>query len=173
MSSRPHAGRLLAKASAAQRAAEPHTLAFRGAGSLASALFLTQDTDRARTLITHNQTTDPATRAAALDLLDQLTKGHHPMKKITAPAGPYPIHGAHQLDQPGTPWWVDGTLYTDDPALLAYFERRDGDTVEDAPDGIPTDHQTRADTMAATTPRRGTGRTRDAQDPGARNYPNA
>lgn len=95
------------------------------------------------------------------------------MKRITAPPGPYPIHGAHQLDQPDTPWWVDGVLYTDDPALIAYFARRNGYTVEDAPNGIPTDHQNRINTMRATTPRHGAGRTRDALAPGARNYPNA
>ena len=94
------------------------------------------------------------------------------MKKITAPAGTT-VHGAHQPDQPNTPWWVDGVLYTDDPALITYFTRRGGYTIEDTPGGIPADHQARADTMAATTPRQGTGRTRDALTPDARNYPNA
>ncbi|MFC9087053.1 hypothetical protein [Nocardiopsis dassonvillei] len=94
------------------------------------------------------------------------------MKKITAPAGTT-VHGAHQIDQPNTPWWVDGVLYTDNPALIAYFTRRDGYTVEDAPNGIPADHQARADAMRADPTRRGTGPTRDALDPGARNYPNA
>lgn len=74
MSSRAYAVRIQRRATATHRAAQPGTPEFKAAGSLAAALFLTRDTERARDLITRNHTTAPNIRAAALELLHQLTE---------------------------------------------------------------------------------------------------
>lgn len=71
MSSRAYAVRIQRRATATHRAAQPGTPEFKAAGSLAAALFLTRDTERARDLITRNHATAPDIRAAALDLLNQ------------------------------------------------------------------------------------------------------
>jgi hypothetical protein len=73
MSARDTAIRVRIKAVAANRAAEPGTPAFRATSSLAAALYVTEDVNRARDLITRAPHVNPTTRAAALDLLDQLT----------------------------------------------------------------------------------------------------
>ncbi|WP_017577172.1 hypothetical protein [Nocardiopsis kunsanensis] len=74
MSTRSDAARVRIKAVAANRAAEPGSLEFKAASSLAAALYVTDNLDRARALITRARHTNPTTRTTALDLLHQLTE---------------------------------------------------------------------------------------------------
>lgn len=74
MSARYIAGRVRIKAVAANRAAQPGTPEFKTTSSVAAALYVTEDVDRARHLITHAAHIDGTTRATALDLLHQLTE---------------------------------------------------------------------------------------------------
>lgn len=70
---RPHAGRALAKATTAHKATTPGTVEFRASGCVAAALFLTNDTDRALTLLTNSAHMDAPTQAAALALFHHIT----------------------------------------------------------------------------------------------------
>ncbi|MGW8438809.1 hypothetical protein ACWGKS_26980 [Nocardiopsis sp. NPDC055879] len=74
MSARYIAARVRTKAIAANRATQPGTPEFKTTSSVAAALYITEDIDRARHLITHAAHIDDTTRANALDLLHQLTE---------------------------------------------------------------------------------------------------
>ncbi|MFK0296705.1 hypothetical protein ACIQU6_40395 [Streptomyces sp. NPDC090442] len=80
-----------------------------------------------------------------------------PWRKITAPgarSGPLSIHptvGERGMVH-AAPWWVEGTLYTDNARWLDLIRdqaRKTGEQVteEDAPDGPPADHLTEVDAM--------------------------
>ncbi|MFC1434270.1 hypothetical protein ACEZDB_26885 [Streptacidiphilus sp. N1-3] len=57
-----------------------------------------------------------------------------PMMQIISQAGRQ-AHGPFQVDNPDTLWWFEGVGYTDNPALIRYFEATAGYTVtEGSPD---------------------------------------
>ncbi|WP_155059740.1 hypothetical protein [Streptomyces blattellae] len=80
-----------------------------------------------------------------------------PWRKVTAPdarSGPlstYPVMGDRSMVHTA-PWWVDGTLYTDNARWLAHIRdtaRKSGAPFaeEDAPDGPPADHLAEIEAM--------------------------
>ncbi|MGW4021072.1 hypothetical protein [Streptomyces sp. NPDC005009] len=94
------------------------------------------------------------------------------MKKVTAPAGSV-VHGPDNPHQDTGHWWVEGVLYTDDPAMLRHFERG-GYTIEDAPDGPPAEYSAAVKDMQQKAGtdygQRPAAPLRDALDPEHRNY---
>lgn len=68
------------------------------------------------------------------------------MRKITTNSL---VHGPWQPENPDTAWFVHGTAYTADHALISYFTRQAAGTygVEDAPDGVPSDHREAVDRL--------------------------
>lgn len=80
-----------------------------------------------------------------------------PWHKVTAPdarSGPlstHPVMGERGIVHT-TPWWVDGTLYTDNARWLAHIHdqaRKSGATYGEqaAPDGPPADHLAEIEAM--------------------------
>lgn len=91
------------------------------------------------------------------------------MMKITSPAGRQ-AHGPFQLAHDTGMWWLEGTGYTDDPALIRYFESTEGYAVtEGTPD---EDHLAGVADLKDQAHRGGyqTGASQDRLDPAHRVY---
>lgn len=92
------------------------------------------------------------------------------MKKITCPTPG--LSGPFQLDNPSTFWWVNGTGYTADAALIGYCQRAGYSMEDGTPDADHLAAVNRIKTEAALTSHH-TSVVQDAQAPTMPNYHSA